>query len=141
MLSYPTQRSSDLKVISIVLGFIALIIISRYISNNLKRVVRATTTIANGDLTVEPLTYEGRDEIGSLANAVNTLNSNIRDIIENVNHASAEVTSSSEVLMLSSREVKEGSEQMVVTMDQLASGAETQADSASNLSEKMGKFV
>lgn len=130
-----------INIVSIVLGFIALIIISRYISNNLKRVVRATTTIANGDLTVEPLTYEGRDEIGSLANAVNTLNSNIRDIIENVNHASAEVTSSSEVLMLSSREVKEGSEQMVVTMDQLASGAETQADSASNLSEKMGQFV
>lgn len=130
-----------INIVSIVLGFITLVIISRYISNNLKRVVKATTTIANGDLTVEPLTYEGRDEIGSLASAVNTLNSNIRDIIKNVNIASAEVTSSSEVLMLSSREVKEGSEQMVVTMDQLASGAETQADSASNLSEKMGQFV
>lgn len=130
-----------INVISIVLGFITLVIISRYISNNLKRVVKATTTIANGDLTVEPLTYEGRDEIGLLASAVNSLNSNIRDIIEKVNRASTEVTSSSEVLMLSSREVKEGSEQMVVTMDQLASGAESQADSASNLAEKMSQFV
>src|SRR5699024_7620147 len=56
------------------------------------------------------------------------------------NKASEDVTTSSDILMLSSREVKEGSEQMVVTMDQLASGAETQADSATNLSEKMSHF-
>lgn len=130
-----------INVVSIVIGFIALVIISRYISNSLKQVVEATKTIAAGDLTGEPLTYEGRDEIGQLSEAVNTLGYNIRDIIRKVNEASHEVTSSSEVLMLSSHEVKEGSEQMVVTMEQLASGAESQANSASNLSEQMEQFV
>ena len=130
-----------INIVSIVLGLIALIIISRYISRNLKRVVTATTTIANGDLTLEPLTYEGKDEIGLLANAVNTLNGNIRNIIEKVNAASKDVTSSSELLRLSSRDVKDSSGQMVVTMDQLATGAESQANSAAHLSEKMGDFV
>lgn len=130
-----------INVVSIILGFIVLVIISRYISNNLKRVVTATTTIADGDLTLKPLTYNGKDEIGLLSNAVNSLNSNIKGIIGKVNEASDKVTSSSELLMLSSREVKKGSEQMVITMDELASGAETQADSASHLSEKMGQFV
>src|SRR5699024_3765974 len=130
-----------INIVSIVLGLIALIIISRYISRNLKRVVTATTTIANGDLTLEPLTYEGKDEIGLLANAVNTLNGNIRNIIEKVNAASKDVTSSSELLRLSSRDVKDSSGQMVVTMDQLATGAESQATSAAHLSDNMGDFV
>ncbi|HZW67031.1 MAG TPA: methyl-accepting chemotaxis protein [Pseudogracilibacillus sp.] len=130
-----------INIISIVLGFVTLIFISRYISKNLKRVVEATARIARGDLTAEPLTYEGKDEIGLLADSVNSLRFNMRDIIAKVNTASQAVTNSSDLLMLSSRDVKEGSEQMVVTMEQLASGAETQADSATNLAEKMSHFT
>src|SRR5690625_843451 len=76
-----------------------------------------------------------------LSEAVNTLNQNIKTIIEKVKDASNAVTSRSELLMLASREAKEGSQQMVVTMDELASGAESQANSASDLSGKMGNFV
>lgn len=130
-----------INIISIVLGFITLIFISRYISRNLKRVVEATARIARGDLTAEPLTYKGKDEIGLLADSVNSLRFNMRDIISKVNTASKAVTDSSDLLMLSSRDVKEASEQMVVTMEQLASGAETQADSATNLAEKMSHFT
>lgn len=130
-----------INIISIVIGFITLLIIGRFISNNLKRVVQATTKIAQGDLRLDPLPYKGKDEIGMLSEAVNTLNKNIKDIIEKVQNASQAVTSSSELLMLASREVKEGSEQMVITMDELASGAETQANTASDLSEQMGNFV
>src|SRR5699024_9055842 len=62
-----------INVLSIIIGLIALIFISRYISNHLKRVVQATATIAKGDLTLKPLTYQGKDEIGLLAASVNTL--------------------------------------------------------------------
>src|SRR5690625_3216470 len=100
-----------INVISIIAGLITLLIISGFISRNLKRVVNATVTIADGDLTLKPLSYQGRDEIGLLSESVNTLNSNIKNIISKVNDAAKAVTSSSEVLKLSSREVKEGSEQ------------------------------
>src|SRR5690606_7972636 len=82
-----------------------------------------------------------KDEIGLLSNAVNVLQQNMKEIIQKVKDASQAVTSSSELLMHASREVKEGSRQMVVTMDELASGAEAQANSASDLSEKMNVFV
>ena len=131
----------SINIISIILGFITLLVVSRFISNNLKRVVQVATKISRGDLTLEPLPYKGKDEIGMLSEAVNTLNQNIKTIIEKVKDASNAVTSSSELLMLASREVKEGSQQMVVTMDELASGAESQANSASDLSGKMGNFV
>src|SRR5699024_10252762 len=94
-----------INIISIVLGFVTLIFISRYISRNLKRVVEATARIARGDLTAEPLTYKGKDEIGLLADSVNSLRFNMRDIISKVNTASKAVTDSSDLLMLSSRDV------------------------------------
>lgn len=126
---------------SIILGFIIMLIVNAFISHHLRKVVDTTKTIAKGDLTVEPLTYKGKDEIGQLSEAVNMLNTNIKAIVQNVANAASAVTKSSESLMLSSREVKEGSEQMVITMDELATGAESQATSASDLAERMGRFV
>ena len=130
-----------INIFSILLGLVILIVISRFISNNLKRVVEVTAKIADGDLTVEPLPFTGKDEIGQLSCAVNTLHQNMRNIIKNVFDVSKNLSASSEWLMLASREVKEGSRQMVTTMDELASGAEAQASSASDLAEKMNRFV
>ena len=131
----------SINIISILLGFATLLIISKLISNTLKQVVRATTKIAKGDLTLEPLPYKGKDEIALLSNAVNQLNENMRNIIEKVKHAATEVSSSSELLRTASQDVKIGSRQMVMTMDELATGAESQANSAAYLQEKMGQFV
>ncbi|MBO1002299.1 methyl-accepting chemotaxis protein [Pseudogracilibacillus auburnensis] len=129
------------NIISITVGIIIMVVISRLISTYLKRVVAITNDIADGDLTVEQFDYKGKDEIGQLAGAVNTLNHNMKNVIHKVAQASDSVSSSSDILTLSAREVKEGSDQMVVTMEELATGAETQANSASNLSEQMKHFV
>ena len=131
----------SINIISMVLGLITLLIISKLISHNLKRVVKATTRIAKGDLTLDPLPYKGKDEIGMLSTAVNRLNENMKHIIEKVKDASNAVANSSELLRTASHDVKMGSRQMVSTMDELASGAETQANSATDLSEKMEDFI
>lgn len=130
-----------INALSIVTGFIILILIGNYVSRNLKRVVEATDKIACGDLTVEPLSYKGKDEIGLLATSVNLLQNNIKNIVDKVSRATVEISSSSEMLKLSSHEVKEGSTQMVSMMEQLAAGAESQASSASDLAVRMGQFV
>ncbi len=130
-----------INALSIVTGLIILLFIGLYISRNLKRVVHTTDLIASGDLTVEPLTYKGKDEIGMLAASVNLLQHNIKNIVTKVSEATKAISESSGLLMQSSQEVKEGSAQMVTTMDQLASGAENQASSASDLAGKMNQFV
>ena len=129
------------NIVSIIIGLIIMLIVSRMISKQLKKIVSITTEISTGNLAVEQMNYEGKDEIGQLAKAVNTLSENMRNIIHKVLQASKSVSTSSEGLTMSAREVKEGSEQMVVTMEELATGAETQANSASNLSEQMKNFV
>lgn len=129
------------NIVSILIGIIIMVILTQIISRYLTNVVQTTTEIANGNLSVAEMTYRGNDEIGKLTSAVNTLRNSMRNVLQKVSDAAGSVASSSEILTLSAREVKAGSDQMVVTMEELASGAETQANSASDLAEKMNEFV
>ncbi len=129
------------NIISVATGLIIMIVISRRISSHLHNVVSTAIDISKGHLSTKPIDYEGKDEIGQLSHAINTLQLNMRDIIQNVASASEDVSIRSEQLKQSSSEVKEGSEQMVITMDELATGAETQANQATQLSEQMTEFV
>lgn len=129
------------NIVSILIALIILHVVSKIISNHLKKVVTVTTSIADGDLSIDQIDYDGRDEIGQITTAVNTLINNLRNMIQKVLDASRSVHRSSDVLTNSSYEVKLSGEQMVQTMEELASGSETQANSASDLLEKMQQFV
>lgn len=129
------------NVVSIIIGIIIVLIISRFIHRQLDKVVRVMREISQSNLMVSKVDYNGKDEIGQLANAANTLRDNMQIIITKVSQAASSVTHSSEGLNNSAREVKIGSEQMVTTMEELATGAERQANSAQHLSERMGHFV
>lgn len=127
--------------LAIIIGITLLLLISRKISANLRKVVSITHEVANGNLAVESMDYEGKDEIGQLSGAVNQMKGNIRSIVSKVASASESVSSRSGQLTQSANEVKEGNEQIASTMEELSSGSETQANSASNLSENMNDFV
>src|SRR5699024_7037530 len=105
---------------------IVVIVISKSISTNLHRVVSMTSKLAQGDLTVSPVDYKGRDEIGQLAKSVNSLRESMYNVISEVTNASQSVTDRSESLTESAKAVQTGSEQVVLTMDELATGAESQ---------------
>ncbi|WP_106495042.1 methyl-accepting chemotaxis protein [Lentibacillus sp. Marseille-P4043] len=128
-------------VLAIGAGVLLMIVISRRITGNLKKVVGITSQVADGNLLIESMDYHGKDEIGQLSNAVNQMKDNIRNILIKVSSASESVSSRSEELTQSSNEVKEGNEQIATTMQEISAGAETQANSASNLSENMNDFV
>ncbi|MFZ3577561.1 methyl-accepting chemotaxis protein [Virgibacillus sp. DJP39] len=129
------------NAIAIIIGILIMFLISRRISANLRRIISINHEVANGNLAVASMDYEGRDEIGQLSGAVNQMKSNIRSIVSKVAAASESVSSRSGLLTQSAIEVKEGNEQIASTMEELSSGSETQANSASNLSENMNDFV
>ncbi|MGY0694729.1 methyl-accepting chemotaxis protein [Virgibacillus sp. FSP13] len=128
-------------VASIVIGGVLVFFISRIVSRNLNKVVGVSNKIADGDLSVEMIDYDGKDEIGRLAESVNTMSTNLRNVIQQVSKVSETVSSQSEELTQSANEVKAGSEQIATTMQELASGSETQANSASELASVMGSFT
>ncbi|NAP01523.1 HAMP domain-containing protein, partial [Halomonas sp. MG34] len=128
-------------ILAAIIGIPLMIIISRIITKNLKKIVGVTSEVANGNLQTPDMDYNGTDEIGQLATAVNKMKGNIHSILLKVADASNSVSSRSEVLTISSKEVSEGNTQIATTMEELSTGAETQANSASDLSESMNDFV
>lgn len=143
------EKSLDMSIfilvlagfIAIVVGVLLMIMISRKITLNLNELVNMTTEIADGNFTAESVTYTGKDEIGQLAQAMNQMKDNIRDILLEVTGASHLVSTNSEELMQSAYEVKEGGEQIAITMSELASGAEVQVSAATKLANNMTAFI
>ncbi|MDL4841855.1 methyl-accepting chemotaxis protein [Aquibacillus sp. LR5S19] len=128
-------------VISIIIGGLLVYLISRKVSKNLKEVVLVSNQIAVGNLAVNKINYDSKDEIGQIAFAMNKMTESLRSMIQNISAISDTVSSQSEELTQSANEVKLGSDQVASTMQELASGAESQANSAGELSEIMGTFA
>ncbi|MFK2825965.1 methyl-accepting chemotaxis protein [Bacillus sp. B190/17] len=129
------------SILVIVLSIAVALITSNVISNPIKRVMDRTKTIADGDLSLEPLEVKSEDEIGQLVKAANEMNKNTRELLNQINGVSETVTGQSEELTQAANEVKVGTEQVAVTMEELASAAETQANSASDLAAAMETFA
>ncbi|WP_231735259.1 methyl-accepting chemotaxis protein [Gracilibacillus massiliensis] len=127
-------------IISIIISIILITIVNRMIAKNLTQVVEVSNQIADGNLKVQSIDYKGNDEIGQLANSMNTMSANLRNIIEQVSTVSDTVSAQSEELNQSSNEVKTGTEQIASTMQELASGTETQANHAGDVASKMSDF-
>ncbi|GGM29901.1 putative sensory transducer protein YvaQ [Paraliobacillus quinghaiensis] len=128
-------------VVSIVIGIIMILLISRNVSKNLNKVVVMSDEIADGNLSVEPLSYQSKDEIGKLAKSMNTMQDNLKQIVQNISGTATTVGTQSEELSQAVNEVRVGSEQIAATMEELASGTETQANYAGDLSQSMKDFV
>ncbi|WP_323740418.1 methyl-accepting chemotaxis protein [Filobacillus milosensis] len=128
-------------VLAIVIGGVLVFLISRIVSRNLNKVIDVSNHVADGDLSVDTIDYDGKDEIGKLATATNTMGRNLKGIIQQLAGISETVSSQSEELTQSASEVKQGSSQISSTMQELASGSESQANNASDLSDSMGMFA
>ncbi len=124
-------------IISVIISFIS----TRRITRPINMVMRRMKSIANGDLSNEPLTIRSQDEIGQLVQATNNMNNSMRTLVNQITNVSETVSSQSEELTQSANEVSVGSEQISTTMEELATGSETQANSTSDLSAVMSQFT
>ncbi|MGE5682398.1 MAG: MCP four helix bundle domain-containing protein, partial [Bacillota bacterium] len=104
---------------SILSGLGLGIFISRMISNSLIRGVGFAKAVSDGDLT-QKIDIDQKDEIGQLANAMNTMVEKMREVVADVKTASDNVAS--------------GSQQMSSSSEQLSQGATEQAASAEEAS-------
>jgi methyl-accepting chemotaxis protein len=73
-------------------GGLAAMLISRKISFGVRAVVQRATAIAGGDLTGPPLDIDSHDEVGLLANAMQLMQTNLRQTVAAVARTAASVT-------------------------------------------------
>lgn len=125
----------------LLIGFIMSFKMARSITNPLIKIAGQMEQISKGNLMLEPLSIKSKDEIGELMEAVNEMGNQLRKIVQDIHHASDTMSKQSINLLSSSKELKEGSNQIAATMQELSAGAESQANSASELSEAMGMYM
>lgn len=129
------------NIVFILIGISIALIAAHSITRPIRMVTDRLNVIGDGDLTNEPLEITTKDEFGTMGQAMNNLQENLKDILTNVSTTSEKVLSNSEELTQSANEISAGSQQVSATMQELASGAEQQAMNTSDLASMSEMFV
>ncbi|WP_243155992.1 methyl-accepting chemotaxis protein [Clostridium sp. C2-6-12] len=96
-----------LGLISLIIGSILSVVISRTISNPLKEAVESIKVLANRDFTeiIPERLLNRKDEIGELTNALFLMKNDISVLIKEIIEKSQDITSSSEELFVTVQEI------------------------------------
>ena len=146
--------SITLLLASIVIGVYFMYFVKRSIVQPLRQAIDAADTLAQGDLTIDELTHQSKDEIGTLAVAVNTLKHNLTGLMSNIQDSASHLSAVSEELSASTEEVTatsddiaqriqensthivssaSASQQSAVAMDETAAGVQRIAEATQSL--------
>ncbi|HBE80756.1 MAG TPA: hypothetical protein DDW65_23670 [Firmicutes bacterium] len=121
-----------ISIISVILIILFTIINSLKISNGiagtLKKLSETVKEVAEGNLTIQEIEIQGRDEVSSLAGAINKMLGDLRKVIRSISNNSTLVANSAEVLKTSAVQSSRASEQIAVTMQQVSNGAAVQSE-------------
>ncbi|AHF06251.1 methyl-accepting chemotaxis protein [Desulfitobacterium metallireducens] len=113
-------------------GLIALLIglwLSRLISKPLKLILQTVEKIADGNLDVQPLTGQARDEAGRLATGVNKMLENLQHLVKHIQISAQHVADSSNQLLFVTEQTALTSDQIAASIDHVAAGTAKQSSS------------
>jgi methyl-accepting chemotaxis protein len=122
-------------IISLV-GLLGFYFITRRKVKVLERLEEASTVVAGGNLAVQPVRYQGKDEIGALTTAFNSMVSNLQMLVENIKEMSGKVSQSSTELSALSEETTASSEEIHRAIQEIARGNAAQAAEIETLSNQ-----
>lgn len=118
-----------LSLVVLVIGDVAIFIVSVYISKPIKEVGTYAKKIAELDITEDlPAGLKKRkDELGVLANSFQLVIDNLRGFIKEISNASQQLASSSEELTATSQQVATAADEVAKTIEEMARGISDQA--------------
>ncbi|WP_159882013.1 methyl-accepting chemotaxis protein [Paenibacillus puerhi] len=118
-----------LTLITLGVGVIASVVISRTISSPIIELRGMASKIAQGDLRDTHVLVKNNDEIGELAKAFNLMANNLRNLIYEVGTNAEQVAASSEQLTASAEQTGQATEHVAQITENLAEGTERQVQS------------
>jgi methyl-accepting chemotaxis protein len=116
-------------IFAMILGVILALIITRSITQGLNKGVNFAKIIAEGDLTVEiEKSYlNQKDEIGILANALQTMANRLSQIVEDIVEGAENIASASQELSSTSQQMSQGSSEQASSAEEVSSSMEEMA--------------
>lgn len=133
-----------LMAIALLGGLSFAIYMARRLVKNLKLVAVAIDQVALGDLSVNEVHIQSKDEIAEMAIGFNIMAKNLRGIVRKVSEVSEHLAASSQQLSAVSEETMATTDQVAMTIGQLAQGANEQAEEiqkVSNLVQSMAQSL
>ena len=112
--------------LGIILIAICCLLFARTITRPIERLEEHANKLAEGDLRQEDLEVASADEIGSLTNAFNQMNKNIKNLISRMAATAEQVAASSEELTASAQQSADASNNVANTVSDVAAGVEKQ---------------
>lgn len=127
-------ESKKLQNMTLFIIILAAVIIAAISYTVVRRLVKPIITvtagmdkIAQGNLTIDPLPVNSKDELGHLMENFNTMVHNTKNLVVNIQHTADEVATASEQLTESTNDTVAASEQIAASVQTIASSAEQQA--------------
>ncbi|MFC5452694.1 methyl-accepting chemotaxis protein [Paenibacillus aestuarii] len=126
---------------AVLLGIMLATWITYIISKPVRMVSRSLQEVSLGNLHETDMKVKNRDEIGELVASLNSMKTNVRQILQQIREASAQVADSSQSLLAHSELSSLASNQVVEVMHKVAVGAESQVMSYSDTSTAMTEMA
>ncbi len=130
------QRDIIIALSDIVIGGVAAVFLSSYLTKSLKELTKKTAIISEGDLTGKVNIHTG-DEIGELAGSFNKMLENLLKIIKQVRSTSRKVHDMAGTLSMTSEEINASTEDISTATEEIAGGAVKQAEMVNRTSDIM----
>ncbi|MGF7058009.1 methyl-accepting chemotaxis protein [Brassicibacter mesophilus] len=131
-----------LSIIILVIAITLVFLIGSQIAKPISLATEHTKQIASGDFTkdIPKALLSKKDETGQLAKAIDSLNSNFRELIGNIADNSDQVAASSEELSATAQQMVAASEEVAKTIEEIARGASDQAQDTESGSYKVNEL-
>ncbi|HJF30214.1 MAG TPA: methyl-accepting chemotaxis protein [Sporosarcina psychrophila] len=131
--------------ILVIMGTMVIIIrLANVITNPLKKLAANAEEIAAGNLVVEPIHYDKKDELGQLNHSFTSMTNQLRTLLQSVDGASRKVDDYTKELEVENRYLAEASNQVTLSTEELAKGTQSISEdlqSSVELIERMnGEF-
>ena len=115
------------------IGIAIAYFLSQSINKRLLTVLSVANAISEGDLSSEPLTNMGNDEISELALAVNKMSDSLNQLLTDINGVASSVASSSAEILQSSSDLTDGSNEQAHKSSMLATAIEEMSSTVSEV--------
>lgn len=131
-LIYQKQMSKDIISISVamILGLIIVSAVGFKISQNItrqvKQVAQGANEVAQGNLRIEKIQVDSRDELGQLAQDFNHMAENLTQLVKQVSLASEHIASSSQQLSAGAEQSAQAANEVASAITEVAQGTEKQ---------------
>lgn len=124
------------STIAILIAVLSAVTLIRSMTRAASRVVHALQTIANNDLTLEPMNPRGIDEMAQLGKATDSMAESLRNIVREVTVSAQNVAAAATEIAASSEEMAGGMEQQNQQVQQISTAVEEMSQSVVEVARK-----